>query len=88
MEINPKNGTEVAEALSRLVNSFSPDTEGFVKTVCNDHRTLQQSTMRLFMACIKEWAENGRSDHRNEDTIDLCKQIVKSTKDNDYLPFI
>ena len=71
-----------------FVNKFGCPDEIFAKLMMREHRTLQQSAMRLFMKCIEQWAIQEHSDLRNEATIALCKKIMKSVEDDKYLPFI
>ena len=50
--------------------------DGFVQ----EHRTLQQSAVRNFVAMLKEWAsheESRMSDFRNQDAFAFAKQVVK-----------
>jgi len=84
------SGKELADAMSKFVNSFNPDSKTFVEAVTNDHKTLQQSTMRLFMKCIERWAEmrdEGSFDRRNEDTCRISKEIMTKVE-NKSLPMI
>lgn len=76
----------VAKSLIDLVN-YSPFCgDDFVKIICNEHRTLQQSVMRLFIKVIKGLSEVN-TDDRNEDSVELAKEIaVISEKHN--LPYI
>ena len=81
-----KKGQEMAKELGNFVNSFRIDTKGFVEELTlNSHRTLQQSTMRLFIECCKGWAqlkEKGYGvDARNQATVNLAEKIVELTKD-------
>jgi hypothetical protein len=83
-------GELVGEALSDYVNNMSLNSKPFVNKVTTQHRTLQQSTFKLFMDCIKKWSEmdgNGFYDLRNEQTVKLSKKITESLKD-EYIPFI
>lgn len=87
---NPKelkgNGIEAAESLLDFVNSFSCEYEQFAKKIAADHKTLQQSVMRLFIATIREMA-NVTPDARNEQTVELAKKIVEIA-DGYSLPLI
>ena len=40
-------GPELAKEIASSLNSFSFDTKGFCKEMMQEHRTLQQSFMRL-----------------------------------------
>lgn len=39
---------ELANDILDFVNSFGFDSDTFAETICRGHKTLQQSTMRLF----------------------------------------
>lgn len=78
------DGTDMARLMSTYVNGHS-DAQRFAKGIVNEHRTLQQSSMRFFMACIKEWSkcnEPGYFDPRNEATVKLSCAIVKLLEEN------
>jgi len=83
---------EAAHLLMRHLNVFSFNNEAFAKAICNDHRTLQQSAMRAFLACIQQWKEahdEGRYDMRNEATVRLAKKMLEAVDEKDlYLPMI
>jgi len=79
------------EQLSRFVNKYGCPQSEFAEFVMSDHRTLQQSMMRLFVECIKGWAEKAEKkdyDLRNEATCKLCQKIVARFDDELGLPFI
>lgn len=75
-----KQAQEVANAVLDFVNNFGFDADTFAKTIAQGHKTLQQSTMRLFIATIREMAEV-RPDGRNEATVALAKKIMKVAED-------
>lgn len=84
---NKKNkAVELAENVLEFVNSFGYDDEAFAETICHGHKTLQQSTMRLFMATIRKMAEV-TPDGRNEATVELAKKIV-AIADEHPLPLV
>jgi len=77
-----------AEQLSDAINEMGFDAETFAKVLANDHRTLQQGTMRCMMAFVKLMAENYSNnfyDARNEASCKLASEIVKI---DSYLPNI
>ena len=54
-----RKGQDIAEQLSKALNSMTYDKEvieGFVRGITNQHRTLQQSSMRAIYALLMEWA--------------------------------
>ena len=77
---------ELAEEVVDCVNAFRFDDVEFAKTIAMNHRTLQQSVMRLFITTIRALSESG-CDARNEATVELAKQIVKLA-DKTNLPLI
>ncbi len=84
-------GTEMGAALSDFANQFHPDEKGFVDAVCGDHRTIQQTSFRLMMACIKKWAEAESFDLRNEQTVLTCRKIMEAIDPDGigvYLPMV
>lgn len=81
-----------ATALAGAVNRDN-DKAGFADQLCHrEHRTLQQLSFGVMIACIKEWAKahsENRFDARNEATVKLCSEIVEHFGDRlDYLPYI
>ena len=84
----------LVEALATAVNNFSPDDTAklIADELCHrTHRTLQQNTMRVFVAILNQWAQDfreGNYDARNEATVKLAASIVKQFKDDFYFPMI
>lgn len=72
---------EFAEKLSKFVNNYGCPMKELAQEVLNDHRTLQQTTMRLFMTVIEEWSKQEQYDLRNEQTIKLSKKIMEAVGD-------
>lgn len=81
-----QEAVKLAEEVLMFVNAFGCDEEAFAETICRGHKTLQQSTMRLFMATIRKMAEVN-PDSRNEAAVRLAKEIVK-VADGHSLPLI
>lgn len=79
---------ETLQKLIRFVNKLSCPEKVFAKLMMNEHRTLQQSTMRLFLRTIEEWSKQENYDLRNEQTIKICKKIMEALGDNKSLPLI
>jgi len=85
----------LGEELGRFVNIMGGDEQMMMefaqKVVHGTHRTLQQNIMRVFIECIKLWAEDykaGRYDLRNEATCKLAAEIVEKFRDEIYLPCV
>ncbi len=88
-------GQRIAAELSSSLNSFSFQDElkkGFIDALMREHRTLQQSTMKVFYEVIMAWAErkeSGNFDERNKATVEFCKKIKDTFEKEDiYFPFI
>lgn len=87
---------EIAQAFLDAVNVYSFDEAQFADQITRAHRTLQQSAMRAFLACIQQWgvlpagfdAHPHAYDARNEATVLLCRRIVAALGDNTRLPLI
>lgn len=77
---------KLANDILDFVNVFGFDSDTFAETISRGHRTLQQSTMRLFITTIKKMAEV-YPDERNAATVELAKKITEIAKDYP-LPFI
>lgn len=86
MEI--KTGKEMAEELTSFVNVFGVDEKGFAERIASSHKTLQQSTMRLFVEMCRAIAANEKyTDDRNAAATQLAKRVVEAA-DEIPLPFI
>lgn len=90
--MSKQKGSREAEAIALatdilgFVNSYGCDSKTFAETICQGHRTLQQSVMRLFIETIRAFSES-RYDDRNEATVALSKEIMKIAE-HYPLPFI
>lgn len=71
---------KLAEEVLYFVNSFGYDADTFAKTIARGHKTLQQSTMKLFMTTIKEMSKVN-PDERNKQTVELAKKITELAED-------
>ena len=74
-----ETGKAAAEYIDNFVNNMGHERDAFAFTVVHKtHRYLQQEIFRLFLKCIKGWAESydkGRYDPRNEWTCKMSKEI-------------
>jgi len=81
-----KEAEKLANDILDFVNSYVHDDKAFAETICRGHKTLQQSTMRLFVTTIRKMAEV-YPDGRNEAAVGLAKEIVKIA-DSHPLPLV
>ncbi len=86
MAMEKKKAETLANDILDFVNAFGFDADTFAETICHGHKTLQQSTMRLFIATIRKMAEV-RPDERNKATVELAKKIIEIA-DTYSLPLI
>lgn len=77
---------KVAMTLMNFVNQYGADYDTFADYICREHRTLQQSFMRLFIYTVEKLSHCGMDD-RNREAIDLARKIAYMAKDHE-LPFI
>jgi hypothetical protein len=90
MNADFKEACDMAEALTSFAQHTGAVRE-FAAAMERQHRTLQQSTMRLFVAWVESLAEtkDGRFDARNEGTVKLAKALVASPAwDKKHLPYV
>lgn len=74
---NKKTAKELVEDLTDFVNVFGCDREGFKNAFRRQHRTLQQSTIRLFLELMEDVArEDFPTDGRNEQAKEVCQDII------------
>lgn len=83
------NGRELAKEIGSSLNTFSFDKSGFCEEMMREHRTIQQSFMRLIRDYIDYVAEQPdyQFDGRNKASRDFAKKVAEATKDN-RLPMI
>ena len=87
---------QVQDQLSDFVNKYGYPKQEFIEAFQSDHRTLQQSQMRLFLEIIETVAElpDTRIDLRNKAMRDTCRKMVElyteeiGYKPSESLPFI
>jgi hypothetical protein len=82
-----KSGEDMAREFANFVNVMGHDVEGFVKQLTtNEHRTLQQRAMAIFLGCIEAWAEKKefQFDLRNEDTVNISRVIKEALAEKSF----
>ena len=86
-----KAGAAAAAYMSNFVNCFGgrEKYEQFIQELCNDHRTLQASMVRLIIDYLRAMAKNG-TDERNEAAVKAAQIMVKALDDAGaaQIPFI
>ncbi len=90
MNADFKEAADMTEALTAFAQHTGAVRE-FAVAMERQHRTLQQSTMRLFVAWIEALAEtkDGRFDLRNEGAVKLAKELVASPAwEKKHLPYV
>jgi hypothetical protein len=90
MNADFKEACDMAEALTAFAQHTGAVKE-FAAAMERQHRTLQQSAMRLFVAWVESLAEtkDGRFDGRNEGAVKLAKELVASPAwDKKHLPYV
>ncbi len=83
-----ENGELTEIVISDMLNGYGNEkNDAFIQALMSDHRTLQQSFMRLITNVIKAWAKTEYFDDRNKATIELAEKLNVIIKDS-YLPLI
>lgn len=75
-----KDGKQAAQEMSDFVNCFTYDHKGFIETMGNDHRTLQQSFTELCLFWFQYLATVKNYDARNEASVLLAKEIMEKVE--------
>jgi hypothetical protein len=80
---------EMVQQTAKLVNNMGFDyTEGseiIAKALIKEHRTLQQSIIRLLAGSIAKYAELSFHDPRNESAVEWAKKVAEI---ENYFPHI
>lgn len=89
-ERTQQEADELGRKLSDFVNTFNDAevAEALGRAVRNQHRTLQQNTMRFVISLLQGWArdlEENRYDARNEATVRLAKKLLEGHDRYDLL---
>lgn len=71
------------------VNTIGFDSTKFAELMCHQHRTLQQSAFRAFLAWTRELAATENYDARNEASVLLARELVNTMDEvGDALPMV
>ena len=84
---NSKEG-KAYHQLSDAINDTCWNPNDFAKAAMYDHPTLQQSLIRTMVATINEFAKKEYTDGRNEQGVQMCKNLVASGLLDNFLPYI
>ena len=81
---------ELADAISRFVNRHGSyrGLQELGEAMVNDHPTLQQAKMRMFVVYVQKLAALPYSDLRNEKSVTLARDLVHQWGDGPSLPII
>lgn len=92
------DGTELGEAISSAVNSSLFDPMDVADVLVKEHRTIQQTSMKLALSIIERFAEvdlKTGTDGRNEAGVKVCKELMQMYQEKHgegmrprYLPHI
>lgn len=75
------NGKELANELTNFVNNYNCDHEEFINAFCREHRTLQQSSFRLFLMLLERLASDEyNTDLRNKSSHEVAKKMIEGFK--------
>ena len=75
--------------ISNFVNRYGTDGSIYLaELMANDHPTLQQAKMRLFVWFVRDMARKQYTDARNEASVNLAIQLVNDWGDGPSLPLI
>jgi hypothetical protein len=88
MEIDPYNGEQVADVLSKFVNRYGTDEiDKLIEAMFRDHRTLVQKKMGIAFKMIYRAAQLYKEkcfDGRNEYSFKLANDTVEKTVEKDF----
>ena len=81
--------SRLATDIMDAVNTIGFKPQKFAESMCCQHRTLQQSAFRAFLAWTRELADLENYDARNEASVLLARELVKTMDEKgDTLPFV
>lgn len=76
---------ELVNEITNFVNSFTPDEDGFIKSMSREHRTLQQSFTKLVLRWLEFVASDEyRYDGRNEASHTIVKELIETFLKNNH----
>lgn len=82
---------EMARMIADFANCHDKtDLKEVAEELCNEHRTLQQLSMGMFLEFIKktkEYGDQGFYDLRNEDSYRFSKLVCEAVDKNEFYGF-
>ena len=90
MSIRWKITKEITKAMSIYAANFGCKDKMFAKYLADDHPTIQQSFVRLFVAFLREMANKKYTDDRNKRAVNAAKIMINALDEAQagYLPLI
>lgn len=81
--------SRLATDIMDAVNTIGFEPSKFAESMCRQHRTLQQSAFRAFLAWTRELATMENYDARNAASVLLARELVKTMDEvGDALPMV
>ena len=80
LEDGQEFGASIMSFINR-VNHNSSEMKSAIHLMANDHPTLQQNLMRFFLMFVEELAKKDAVDLRNQDSVELAKEILRKIPD-------
>jgi len=80
MNEREERARETARNLVDGVNAMGLDADAFANEILRQHRTIQQTVFKAFLATVKAWAALAPShyDARNEFTVEQSRKIIEA----------
>jgi hypothetical protein len=77
MSFNNDEAEAAYKAVDRYVNRFG-SYKPLAEMLANNHPTLQQNTMKMFVEFLRQMAAKPYADARNEGSVALAKVLVET----------
>ena len=75
------NETELAVLLAGTANIMGFKHDAFSAELCREHRTIQQSVMRVMVEHIRRVANQEEYDLRNQASVTFAKALIQAERD-------
>jgi hydroxypyruvate isomerase len=75
---------EIVNSLADIANicgTGKEEGELMAQLLMAKHRTLQQCSIRIILEIIQAYASNPGVDLRNQDAVDICKELAEVLRD-------